>query len=209
MLKRKGYKFTISEPYYLTQLIIEPTNLRKQSWACVFTRLEQSFFGLSRTFRLQEMRKLPSVASLFALWSLRAVLQHWRRLRTLMQSVRISKLDPFHLNTNVVIVIGDPALASARLQFCQSWNGVASFIGPLVASKAFFSGENADSLVNVQYVYLAVACAGAAVGLLFFFTKLPEVGEEVAGRKGSVVEDSTLGKCLTFDGRFSPFLTTI
>ena len=50
--------------------------------------------------------------------------------------------------------------------------------------------------MNVQYVYLAVACAGAAVGLLFFFTKLPEVGEEVAGRKGSVVEDSTLGEYL-------------
>lgn len=32
------------------------------------------------------------------------------------------------------VVIGDPALASARLQFCQSWNGVASFVGPLIAS---------------------------------------------------------------------------
>tara|TARA_R110002003_G_scaffold1193_1_gene22730 strand:- start:1127 stop:1888 length:762 start_codon:yes stop_codon:yes gene_type:complete len=45
------------------------------------------------------------------------------------------------------VVIGHPATASARLQFCQSWNGVASFIGPLIASKAFFSGENANSLV--------------------------------------------------------------
>ncbi|PCD20038.1 hypothetical protein AU210_016789 [Fusarium oxysporum f. sp. radicis-cucumerinum] len=32
---------------------------------------------------------------------------------------------------------------------------------------------------NVQYVYLAVACAGAAVGVLFFFAKLPEVSEAV------------------------------
>lgn len=61
------------------------------------------------------------------------------------------------------VVIGDPALASARLQFCQSWNGIASFVGPLIASKAFFSGENQNSLTNVQYVYLAVACAGVAV----------------------------------------------
>jgi FHS family L-fucose permease-like MFS transporter len=44
------------------------------------------------------------------------------------------------------VVIGHPATASARLQFCQSWNGVASFTGPLIASKAFFSGENANSL---------------------------------------------------------------
>jgi FHS family L-fucose permease-like MFS transporter len=84
------------------------------------------------------------------------------------------------------VVIGHPATASARLQFCQSWNGVASFTGPLIASKAFFSGENANSLTNVQYVYLAVACAGVAVGVLFFFSKLPEVSES-AGRSASIV----------------------
>ncbi|KAK7996744.1 hypothetical protein PG989_004784 [Apiospora arundinis] len=65
------------------------------------------------------------------------------------------------------VVIGNPASASARLQFCQSWNGF------------FFSGENANSLVNVQFVYLAVACAGAAIGVLFFFAKLPEVSKVV------------------------------
>jgi len=89
------------------------------------------------------------------------------------------------------VVIGDPAMASARLQFCQSWNGVASFVGPLIASKAFFSGANQNNLTNVQYVYLAVACAGAAVAVLFFFAKLPEVAEE-AVRSGSVVQESTL-----------------
>ncbi|KAK2613192.1 hypothetical protein N8I77_000119 [Diaporthe amygdali] len=77
------------------------------------------------------------------------------------------------------VVIGNPATASARLQFCQSWNGVASFIGPLIASKAFFSGEGSKDLTSVQYVYLAVACAGAAVAVLFFFAKLPEVSQEV------------------------------
>lgn len=89
------------------------------------------------------------------------------------------------------VVIGDPALASARLQFCQSWNGVASFIGPLIASKAFFTGESQNNLTNVQFVYLAVACAGAAVAVMFFFAKLPEVQEE-AVRSGSVVQESTL-----------------
>nr|POE49114.1 glucose/galactose transporter [Quercus suber] len=89
------------------------------------------------------------------------------------------------------VVIGDPATASPRLQFCQAWNGVASFIGPLIASKAFFSGESANNLTNVQYVYLAVACAGAAVAVLFFFAKLPEVEEQVS-RSNSIVQDSTL-----------------
>ncbi|KAH8678748.1 major facilitator superfamily domain-containing protein [Tricladium varicosporioides] len=77
------------------------------------------------------------------------------------------------------VVIGDPASASARLQFCQSWNGVASFIGPLIASKFFFTGKNQHSLTNVQFVYLAVACAGVAIAVLFLVTKLPEVSEEM------------------------------
>ena len=89
------------------------------------------------------------------------------------------------------VVIGDPATASPRLQFCQSWNGVASFVGPLIASKAFFSGANNDNLTNVQYVYLAVACAGVAVGVVFFFAKLPEI-EETAVRRGSIVTEETL-----------------
>ena len=57
--------------------------------------------------------------------------------------------------------------------------------------KAFFSGENSNNLTNVQYVYLAVACAGAAVRVLFFFAKLPEV-EEQAVRRGSIITEETL-----------------
>ncbi|KAH9836438.1 Major Facilitator Superfamily [Teratosphaeria destructans] len=99
------------------------------------------------------------------------------------------------------VVIGAPETASARLQFCQSWNGVASFIGPLIASKFFFSGSNAGNLINVQYVYLAVACAGAAVAVLFFFAKLPEVAEGDAGRRGSVIDDSTAELAVDHHGR--------
>lgn len=85
------------------------------------------------------------------------------------------------------VVIGDPKTASPRLQFCQAWNGVASFIGPLIASKAFFSGKNANNLTNVQFVYLGVACLGVAVAILFVFAKLPEVAES-AMRNNSIVE---------------------
>lgn len=80
---------------------------------------------------------------------------------------------------------------------------MASFIGPLVASKAFFSGENQNSLTNVQYVYLAVACAGAAVAVLFFFAKLPEVQEESkreTARRGSVAQDATIELGVDVDG---------
>jgi len=84
------------------------------------------------------------------------------------------------------VIIGDPASASIRLQFCQSWNGVASFVGPLIASKFFFSGANAGNLTNVQYVYLAVACLGAAVAVLFVFTKLPEVSEQTLADNANI-----------------------
>lgn len=59
-------------------------------------------------------------------------------------------------------------------------------------------------------MYLAVACAGAAVGVVFFFAKLPEV-EEQAVRRGSIITEETLEvvslewqyrveKALTFEG---------
>jgi FHS family L-fucose permease-like MFS transporter len=101
------------------------------------------------------------------------------------------------------VVIGDPASASARLQFCQSWNGVASFIGPLIASKFFFSGANAHNLTNVQFVYLAVSCAGVAIAVLFLVTKLPEVSEEMlnsstanysADEEGQVIRQGPIWK---------------
>lgn len=52
--------------------------------------------------------------------------------------------------------------------------------GPLIASKYFFSDGNENSLVSVQYVYLAVACLGASIAALFYFAVLPEIsGEEL------------------------------
>ena len=69
-------------------------------------------------------------------------------------------------------------VANFRLQFSQSFNGVASFTGPLIASKYFFSGDNSNNLTNVQWVYLAVSGMGMAVAIAFSFVKLLEVSEE-------------------------------
>lgn len=67
--------------------------------------------------------------------------------------------------------------AAFRLQLSQSFNGIASFAGPFIASKYFFSGGNANNLTNVQWVYLAVALLGAFIALLFVITDLPETSE--------------------------------
>lgn len=91
-------------------------------------------------------------------------------------------------------IIGDPKSASMRLQFCQAWNGVASFIGPLIASRLFFSGENATNLDNVKYVYIAVACTAALVAVFFIFAKLPEVSTDDETTDGDADDSKPLWK---------------
>jgi len=77
-----------------------------------------------------------------------------------------------------ISVLGSPKYAAARLNFSQGFQGVASFTGPLIASKYFFLGKNATTLDTVQWVYLAVAGLGLILNILFFFTPLPEITEE-------------------------------
>lgn len=91
-------------------------------------------------------------------------------------------------------IIGNPKSASMRLQFCQSWNGVASFIGPLIASKLFFSGEDVSNLDNVKYVYISVALAAVLVAVLFIFSKIPEVQIDDEDQSNATDEKKPLWK---------------
>ncbi|KAG1836749.1 major facilitator superfamily domain-containing protein [Suillus subalutaceus] len=77
-----------------------------------------------------------------------------------------------------ISVLGTPQYAAARLNFSQGFQGVASFAGPLIASRWFFTGANATSLGTVQWVYLAVAGLGVVLNILFFFCNLPEITED-------------------------------
>ncbi|KAF5351952.1 hypothetical protein D9756_007434 [Leucocoprinus leucothites] len=77
-----------------------------------------------------------------------------------------------------ISVLGTPKYAAARLNFSQGFQGLASFAGPLIASKYFFRGANANSLDTVQWVYLAVAGLGLVLNILFFFCHLPEITED-------------------------------
>jgi MFS transporter, FHS family, L-fucose permease len=78
-----------------------------------------------------------------------------------------------------ISVLGDPKTASFRLNFSQSFNGVGSFVGPLIASNAFFSGTNQTNLTSVQYVYLGIAIAVALVAVGFAFVHVPEISDEL------------------------------
>jgi len=77
-----------------------------------------------------------------------------------------------------ITVLGTPRYAAARLNFSQGFQGLASFAGPLIASRWFFTGANATSLGTVQWVYLAVAGLGVVLNVLFFFATLPEITED-------------------------------
>ena len=86
-----------------------------------------------------------------------------------------------------ITVLGTPQYAAARLNFSQGFQGVASFSGPLIAARWFFTGENATSLGTVQWcvpyahsyaveklirmcrVYLAVAGLGVVLNVLFLY----------------------------------------
>ncbi|KAF8629189.1 hypothetical protein AX17_005774 [Amanita inopinata Kibby_2008] len=82
-----------------------------------------------------------------------------------------------------IAVLGSPQYAAARLNFSQGFQGVASFTGPLIASRYFFRGANATNLLNVQWVYLGVAGLGLILNILFYFCHLPEITEEALSQE--------------------------
>jgi FHS family L-fucose permease-like MFS transporter len=124
--------------------------------------------------------------------SLRFPLLIFIALSPLVPSVIACGLSTLEVTANSYVTVMPPSgAASFRLQFSQSFNGVASFSGPLIASKYFFSAGNSDNLTNVQFVYMAVAGLGVALAIVFFFTKLPEVSEaDLQAEQDALAESS-------------------
>ncbi|OBZ67151.1 Glucose/galactose transporter, partial [Grifola frondosa] len=90
-----------------------------------------------------------------------------------------------------ISILGSPKYAAARLNFSQGFQGVASFAGPMIASRWFFLGRNATTLDTVQWVYLAVAGLGIVLNTLFYFCHLPEItGDALAAEMHDVGIDT-------------------
>ena len=99
-------------------------------------------------------------------------------------------------------ILGDPATASTRLNFAQSFNGLATFLAPIAGSIFILSGTEIplDELMampdNAREAYLSQEAASVKmpyailgitlllVTVAFYFVTLPKVGEE-AGNDGS------------------------
>ncbi|EMD37869.1 hypothetical protein CERSUDRAFT_105749 [Gelatoporia subvermispora B] len=82
-----------------------------------------------------------------------------------------------------ISVLGTQKYAAARLNFSQGFQGVATFAGPMIASRWFFQGKNATTLDTVQWVYLAVAGLGVVLNILFYFCDLPDITEDALARE--------------------------
>ncbi len=78
-----------------------------------------------------------------------------------------------------ITVLGAPDMAAFRLVFAQSWNGVASVLGPIIAGRTFLKTGQSHTLNHLQWVYLGISLFGCVINLLFFVAKLPEVKQEV------------------------------
>jgi FHS family L-fucose permease-like MFS transporter len=81
-----------------------------------------------------------------------------------------------------ITVLGRPETSEFRLNLAQSFNGVGSFLGPIIGGALFFGDKpvtgGSSQLDSVKYVYLAIAIVVLLVALLFFKTPMPEVKEE-------------------------------
>ena len=77
-------------------------------------------------------------------------------------------------------VLGKPETATFRLNLSQCFNGLGSFIGPIIAANLFFSskvGVDNSNLDSVKFVYLVIGGIVLVIAGLFIKTKLPEVKE--------------------------------
>ena len=79
-----------------------------------------------------------------------------------------------------VTILGDAADGARRLNFAQSFNGFASFIGPLIGGALFFKGNGQVAQAGfsgVQGTYVVIAAVVIALGVLIARTPMPDVRE--------------------------------
>lgn len=76
-----------------------------------------------------------------------------------------------------ITVLGKPETSAFRLNLSQCFNGVGSFIGPIIAASVFFTDKNNNNIDSVKFVYLVIAGIVLLVAAFFIKTTLPEIKE--------------------------------
>jgi MFS transporter, FHS family, L-fucose permease len=89
-----------------------------------------------------------------------------------------------------ITVLGKSETSAFRLNLSQSFNGVGSFIGPIIGAQLFF-GASTGNLDSVKFVYLIIGSIVLGIAFLFLRTTLPEIKEQQ-----SEESDQAVGKNL-------------
>lgn len=88
-----------------------------------------------------------------------------------------------------VNVLGPAEGASRRLNLAQSFNGLGTFIGPLIGGTLFFAEEGATGggHDSVRLIYAGIGIALVVFALFVSRAKLPEIAEETHASAGGQV----------------------
>jgi MFS transporter, FHS family, L-fucose permease len=100
-------------------------------------------------------------------------------------------------------ILGPPETSTQRLNFAQSFNGLAAFLAPLAGREFILSAKPLDDVTvkamtdearnayllsetsTVKLPYIVLGCTILLVAAIFFFTKLPDKkDDEETGRSG-------------------------
>src|SRR6187401_3114752 len=86
-----------------------------------------------------------------------------------------------------ITILGDQKTSAFRLNLSQSFNGVGSFIGPIIGAQFFFSNESdSQNLDSVKYVYLIMGFIVLFIAGLFSMTVLPEIKDGASKSEASL-----------------------
>ncbi|MCU7552250.1 L-fucose:H+ symporter permease [Chitinophagaceae bacterium LB-8] len=108
-------------------------------------------------------------------------------------------------------VLGDPATGTQRLNFAQSFNGLAAFLAPLIGGRFILSGKTLSAqeeagmtagqlndylnkeASSVQIPYIVIGIVVLMVALFLWRTPLPEIKEDDSLEvEGSIVKEKNL-----------------
>jgi FHS family L-fucose permease-like MFS transporter len=79
-----------------------------------------------------------------------------------------------------VTILGPERTASSRLNLAQAFNSLGTTIGPLIGGYLiyeYFAKTGASGAESVKIPYLAFSIIFAVIAVIFFFLRLPHVGE--------------------------------
>ncbi|ASZ11627.1 L-fucose:H+ symporter permease [Chitinophaga pendula] len=86
-----------------------------------------------------------------------------------------------------VTVLGSKETSEQRLNLSQCFNGLGSFLGPVIGAELFFGGEEGGAtggsdLATVQLVYIIIAAVVLLIAFFFYRTSLPEIKEDATAQ---------------------------